>query len=73
MTQTKANYLVKWLREEALRTQNTEKYLRRFQGIRNEDMDDVWNFIAVNLPEAEQAFNSVMDLENYYMEGAPWK
>jgi len=59
MTETKANYLAEWLREEA------DRYM--------EPDDDLWKFIAVNLPEAEQAYNSVMDLENYYMEGAPWK
>lgn len=59
MTQTKANYLAEWLREEV------DRYMA--------PDDDLWNFIAVNLPEAEQAYNSVMDLENYYMEGAPWK
>ena len=59
MTQTKANYLAEWLREEV------DRYMA--------PDDDLWKFIAVNLPEAEQAYNSVMDLENYYMEGAPWK
>ena len=50
MTQSKANYLAEWLREEA------ERSLRS-----NPFTDDVLNFIAVNLPEAEEAFNSVMN------------
>ena len=59
MTQTKANYLAEWLRYEAVICMAPD--------------DDLWNFIAVNLPEAEQAYNSVHDLENYYMEKTPWK
>jgi len=44
MNQTKANYIAEWLCEEAGQSLSIE---------------DVWNFIAVNLPEAEQAWESV--------------
>ena len=52
MTQNKADYLATWLREEAERSLNMNTHLRSGR---------VWGFIAENLPEAEQAFNSVME------------
>ena len=52
MTQNKADYLATWLREEAERSVNMNTHLRSGR---------VWGFIAENLPEAEEAFNSVME------------
>ena len=60
MTQTKANYLAEWLREEAERTHNLAHSLMIESAWMRED---VWNFIALNLPEAEEAYESVMEDE----------
>ena len=59
MIQNKADYLAEWLREEWSRGRGYGGTSAHQKG------ETVWGFIAENLPEAEEAFNSVMEDHRY--------
>ena len=65
MNQIKANYLTEWLREEA-----QQAYLKAQSDgggdpwvalLASSLGDEMWEFIADNLPEAEEAFDSITE------------